>query len=51
MRKVLGEAQVVITRELTKIYEEKISGTLDEVLEKIAGKKIKGEITVVFSLS
>ena len=48
MRKVLGEAQVVITRELTKIYEEKISGTPDEVLEKIAGKKIKGEITVVF---
>jgi 16S rRNA (cytidine1402-2'-O)-methyltransferase len=43
-------AKVVICRELTKIYEEKIAGSLEEVLAKLDGKKIKGEITVVLSL-
>ncbi len=44
------QAQVVICRELTKVYEEKIIGTLKEVLAKLESKKVKGEITVVLSL-
>jgi len=50
MKVFLGEARVVVARELTKMHEEIITGSPDEVLEKLAGKKIKGEITVIFSL-
>ncbi|MDD3679409.1 MAG: 16S rRNA (cytidine(1402)-2'-O)-methyltransferase [Candidatus Shapirobacteria bacterium] len=44
------QGQITVCRELTKIYEEKITGTLGEVLLKLEGKRIKGEITVVLSL-
>lgn len=48
---ILGnQAQVVVCRELTKIYEEKIVGSFKEILAKLEGKKIKGEVTVVLSL-
>lgn len=39
-----------IAREMTKIYEEFIRGDINGVLEKINGKKIKGEITIVLKL-
>ncbi len=49
--KTAGDVQVVICRELTKKFEEKIRGTLKEVLEKLGqNEKIKGEITVVLKL-
>lgn len=38
---------VVIARELTKVYEEYIRGTAKELLEKLKDKKIKGEVTVI----
>jgi 16S rRNA (cytidine1402-2'-O)-methyltransferase len=44
------QAQLVIARELTKVHEEKIAGSLKEVLDKLENKKIKGEVTVVLSL-
>ncbi len=48
---ILGnQARVVVCRELTKIYEEKIVGGFKEILAKLEGKKIKGEVTVVLSL-
>jgi len=44
------QAQMVVCRELTKIHEEKITGSLREVLTALENKKIKGEVTVVLSL-
>lgn len=45
-----GQAKVVICRELTKVYEEKIAGSLEEVLAGLNKKKVKGEVTVVLSI-
>ena len=44
------DAKVVVARELTKIHEEFLRGSVKEVLEKLQNKtSIKGEITVVLS--
>lgn len=43
----LGERQVVLARELTKVYEEFIRGNIKEVLGSIEGKVLKGEITIL----
>ncbi|MCK4308601.1 MAG: 16S rRNA (cytidine(1402)-2'-O)-methyltransferase [Candidatus Atribacteria bacterium] len=48
MLEVWGDRKIVITRELTKKYEEIIRGNLSKVLAEINTKKeIKGEITLV----
>jgi len=39
--------KVSISRELTKIYEETIRGTIHSVLESLTKKSIKGEIVVI----
>ena len=45
---VLGERDVAVGRELTKLHEEVIRGTAAEVREKLAARaSIKGEITLV----
>ena len=36
-----------VSRELTKIYEETVNGTLEEILARLAVKEAKGEIVVV----
>ncbi|MBN2060387.1 MAG: 16S rRNA (cytidine(1402)-2'-O)-methyltransferase [Deltaproteobacteria bacterium] len=46
---ILGNRDVEIFRELTKIYEEAIRGNISQVLKKLAGKEIKGEITLLVS--
>jgi 16S rRNA (cytidine1402-2'-O)-methyltransferase len=47
---VLGEdRQIVITREMTKLYEEVIRGTIPEVIAALSGRTIKGEVTIVVS--
>jgi 16S rRNA (cytidine1402-2'-O)-methyltransferase len=43
----LGDRRVAIGRELTKLHEEVIRGTLGEVAKQLSGRTIKGEITVV----
>lgn len=42
-----GERKAVICRELTKIYEETLRGTLTELAEILDGKDVKGEIVLV----
>ena len=42
-----GDREIQVFRELTKKYEEHIGNNINEVLDKIAGKQILGEITVV----
>lgn len=44
-----GERNVFIGRELTKIFEEYVRGTVKEVSTKYQGKEWKGECTVVIN--
>lgn len=51
IKKITPGAKVVIARELTKLHEEFIRGSVDEVLQQLKAKaSIKGEITLVVSL-
>lgn len=42
------EAPVVVAREITKLYEEYLRGTAEEVLAKVRGQTLKGEVTILF---
>jgi 16S rRNA (cytidine1402-2'-O)-methyltransferase len=46
---VLGDRKIVLTRELTKIYEEVLRGNVSEIQLQIGERKLKGEITLVIS--
>jgi 16S rRNA (cytidine1402-2'-O)-methyltransferase len=46
---ILGDREMVLARELTKIYEEVLRGRVSEIQNQITGRKIKGEITLVIS--
>lgn len=43
----MGVKEVVIIREITKIYEEVLRGTTTELIEKLAKNPIKGEIVLL----
>jgi 16S rRNA (cytidine1402-2'-O)-methyltransferase len=47
VRDILGDRDVVLAREVTKIHEEFWRGTVSELLERAKGKIIKGEITLL----
>jgi len=42
-----NERKVSVSRELTKMFEETIRGSLEELISKFKDKKIKGEIVIV----
>lgn len=44
---ILGNRQAAIAREITKLHEEIIRGSLNELAESSANKTIKGEIVLV----
>ncbi|MBM4306609.1 MAG: 16S rRNA (cytidine(1402)-2'-O)-methyltransferase [Deltaproteobacteria bacterium] len=46
---VLGDREIVLTRELTKMYEEVRRGKVSEIRNQIGENKLKGEITLVVS--
>lgn len=46
---ILGDREMVLTRELTKVYEEIIRGNVSEVRNQIGQRLLKGEITLVIS--
>ncbi|WP_448820124.1 16S rRNA (cytidine(1402)-2'-O)-methyltransferase [Cetobacterium sp.] len=43
----IGVREVVIVREITKIYEEILRGTTTELIEKLSKNPIKGEIVLL----
>ena len=45
LEKILGKRQIVLARELTKIHEEFIRGTANEIIEKI--EMLKGEFVII----
>ncbi len=47
IREIMGPRRLVIARELTKIHEEFIRGTIDDVEKELGERKIKGEITLI----
>jgi len=47
IKKTMGERKIVITRELTKIFEEIKRGYLSEIISELSSQNIKGELTLV----
>lgn len=47
VREVLGDRRVVVARELTKVYEEFLRGTVTELAAAIGSRALKGEATVL----
>jgi len=44
---ILGDRRIVLTRELTKMFEEVIRDRVTSIMEKIKGRSLKGEITII----
>jgi len=44
---VMGDREVSVSREMTKLHEETVRGRLSEVIQVIGGKRPRGEYTVV----
>ena len=50
LKNIFGdERKVSVSREISKIYEETINGSLSKVYEILLNKKIKGEIVIVLT--
>jgi 16S rRNA (cytidine1402-2'-O)-methyltransferase len=47
IEEVLGNRNVVVLREMTKVFEEIIRGTAGEVMNQLQGRVVKGEVTLV----
>jgi 16S rRNA (cytidine1402-2'-O)-methyltransferase len=47
LRDVMGDPPVVVAREVTKVHEEFLRGTVSEVLGRLKKKPVKGEVTVL----
>lgn len=47
IRDILGDRDIAVTRELTKVFEEIIRGRVTEVVGKLEGTVVKGEITLL----
>jgi len=49
IREVLGERQVIVARELTKVFEELIRGTASEVIAAVSQGIVRGEVVVLIA--
>ncbi len=47
MLEYLGNRQIVVARELTKLYEEFIHGKISTVIELLAEKQVRGEVVLM----
>jgi len=48
---ILGDREIVIAREVTKIHEEFLRGTISSTLEYLRKRPVKGEITILLGPS
>jgi 16S rRNA (cytidine1402-2'-O)-methyltransferase len=46
---IMGDRKAVIVRELTKIYEEILRGSVAALLDSLKEREIKGEITLIIA--
>ena len=44
---VLGDRRAAVVRELTKLHEEVLRGTVSELAERLRDRELKGEVVVV----
>lgn len=51
MLEVLGDREIVIAREITKIYEEFTRGLLSEIVLKFKDRQVKGEVILLVAPS
>lgn len=49
IREVLGERRIVVARELTKIHEEFIRGTVSDVMAAMLPGKLRGEVVILIA--
>ncbi len=49
IHEILGDREITLTRELTKVYEEILRGKVSEIQRQISDRNLKGEITLVIS--
>lgn len=47
MLEVFGERQIVVARELSKVYEEFVRGSIAEAIASFAGREVRGELVVL----
>ena len=47
LREACGDRRAAVCRELTKLHEEVLRGLLSELAAAIAGRELKGEVTIV----
>ncbi len=47
IRDVIGDREVCVAREVSKLYEEYISGPLSDVISRLEREPVRGEITVI----
>ncbi|RNC72793.1 MAG: 16S rRNA (cytidine(1402)-2'-O)-methyltransferase [Desulfuromonadales bacterium] len=44
---ILGERELVVARELTKLYEEFVRGNTSDVIARLADRQIRGEVVIL----
>ena len=44
---IFGDREIVVAREVSKMHEEFLRGTVSAVIKQIADREVKGEITIV----
>jgi 16S rRNA (cytidine1402-2'-O)-methyltransferase len=49
LRGTLGDRRIALCRELTKLHEETIRGTISEVLVAVGDRSLKGEVVLVLA--
>jgi len=47
MESVFGDRDVVVVREMTKVFEEILRGSLSQIIGALQERGIKGEITLI----
>jgi 16S rRNA (cytidine1402-2'-O)-methyltransferase len=45
----MGERQVIVARELTKMFEEFIRGTASEVIDAVSRNVVRGEVVLLIA--